>query len=47
MAYNFFRRGQIAGKLSDEGLKQLMERISQQAEKTTVKASSRTHVDSF
>ncbi|WKX91485.1 hypothetical protein Q1695_009933 [Nippostrongylus brasiliensis] len=32
---NMARRGQIAGKLSDEGLKQLMERISQQTARTT------------
>lgn len=36
-----FRRGQIAGKMSDESLKQLMERVSQQTQKcTTVKVRS-------
>ncbi|CAI4224297.1 unnamed protein product [Auanema sp. JU1783] len=29
------RRGQIAGKMSDESLKQLMERVSQQTQRTT------------
>ncbi|CAI5438791.1 unnamed protein product [Caenorhabditis angaria] len=32
---NMARRGQLAGKMSDEGLKQLMERVSQQTQKTT------------
>ncbi|KAK6730800.1 hypothetical protein RB195_007333 [Necator americanus] len=32
---NMARRGQIAGKLSDEGLKQLMERVSTQTNRTT------------
>lgn len=32
---NMARRGQIAGKLTDEALKQLMERISQQTTRTT------------
>ncbi|KAK5979851.1 Programmed cell death protein 5 [Trichostrongylus colubriformis] len=32
---NMARRGQIVGKLSDEGFKQLIERISQQTTRTT------------
>ncbi|KAE9420496.1 hypothetical protein Angca_003031, partial [Angiostrongylus cantonensis] len=32
---NMARRGQLVGKLSDEGLKQLMERVSQQTTRTT------------
>ncbi|VDO32569.1 unnamed protein product [Haemonchus placei] len=32
---NMARRGQIAGRLSDEGFKQLIERISQQTTRTT------------
>ncbi|KAJ1359769.1 hypothetical protein KIN20_018567 [Parelaphostrongylus tenuis] len=32
---NMARRGQLVGKLSDEGLKQLMEHVSQQTTRTT------------
>uniref|UniRef100_A0A1I7WTB9 SRP_SPB domain-containing protein n=1 Tax=Heterorhabditis bacteriophora TaxID=37862 RepID=A0A1I7WTB9_HETBA len=33
--FNISRRGQLAGKLSDESLKQVMERVSQQTQRTT------------
>ncbi|PAV90194.1 hypothetical protein WR25_17244 [Diploscapter pachys] len=32
---NMARRGQLAGKMSDEALKQFMERVSQQTQRTT------------
>ena len=31
-----FRRGQLAGKMSDEAFKQFMERVSQQTQRTTI-----------
>ncbi|KAK6013614.1 Double-stranded DNA-binding domain protein [Ostertagia ostertagi] len=43
---NMARRGQIAGKLSDEGFKQLIERISQQTTRTTTFDRRRNNLDS-